>query len=68
MEKQQWFYFVAVKGGAVAKINNGKLIAAMEMMNFRRCRYAEYLEARKMIKAQQMEVVVEGKLEAEPGA
>jgi len=65
MEKHQWFYYIADKSGAVAKVNTDQFTRAMEMMGFRRCRYAEYLEARKRIRAQQVDISIEGKIPAE---
>lgn len=67
MPKMQWIYYVHKEGNVVAKVNSDAFDWRMDDIGFRRCSYAEYLQARKLIREREQEINIEGKVENEHG-
>lgn len=55
IHKAQWFYYTMNNGECVAKVNSGELAGAMAMAGFSRCTYAQYLRAKKQLRASMAE-------------
>ena len=60
---EKWFYYLQVRGEAVAKVNTNAFEESMVQMGFARCSYREYLGKRKLIREREQKISIQGKME-----
>lgn len=62
MAERNWIYYVQVEGKAVGKVNTEGFDGVMASMSFRKCTYAEYLRAKKLIRERETQINIDGKM------
>ncbi len=60
---ERWFYYMQVRGDAVAKVNTDTFHEAMVGMGFTRCTYSEYLKKRKLLREREQIINIKGRIQ-----